>query len=192
MLPAALVLVACDPAASSSSPGPSPPIASTIDPLVPFSPSPTPFQEVTSGFAFDTLTLPTSDGGTLHALLANTALPMTVRPDGLRAFSVYLTITNAGETTWTGVPGDGATIEDEAGGTNQAEPRPSAADLHPRPARLGVSNRNLMEPVSLEPGASVDGVLVFLAGGGNRPITVSVTFDGGATHGSWATSMGPS
>ena len=54
------------------------------------------------------------------------------------------------------------------------------------------AERRQEEPVTIEPGESIQGVLLFITGGGNRPVTVSVTFDDGATLGSWATSMGPS
>ena len=190
---AAVLLAACDPAptteTTTSTTAPAP---SSIDPLVPFSPSPTPFEEITSGFAGDTLTLPTTDGGTLHVELVNTALPVEYDDAGLRPFSVYLTITNVGEDTYRGVPGRGARVTDESGGFNQAEPEPDPADLHPNPERMGVSNTNLMDEIELEPGESIDGVLLFITGGGNRPVTVSVTFDDGQTQGSWFTSMGPS
>ena len=193
-LPACLltVLLSACPGSTSTSTTPTPASPSSIDPLVPFSPSPTPFEEVTSGFAGDTLTLPTTDGGTIHVRLDTSAIPKDPGPDGLRPFSVYFTIENAGDDTWTGVPGQGARVTDEAGGFNQAEPDPRPRDLHPDPGAFGASNENLMAEITLEPGESIQGVLLFITGGGNRPVTVSVTFDDGATQGSWPTSMGPS
>jgi hypothetical protein len=187
-----LVGVACDPEPTETAPTGPPPPPPSIDPLVPFSPAPTPFEEVTSGFLGDTLTLPGTGDTTIHVDLVNTALPYDPRPDGTRPFSVFLTVTNAGDDAWTGVPGQGARVTDAAGGYNEAEADPSPADLHPRPQRLGVSNGNLMQQITLEPGESVEGVVVFLTAGGNRPVTVSVSFDGGATQGTWQTSMGPS
>ncbi len=199
VLPALLVLAvlptSCDPEATTMTTTPEPsgsPDSSGIDPLVPFSPSPTPFRETTSGYAGDTLTLPTADGGTIHVSLDNTALPKELGPDDRRPFSVYFTVTNAGDTTWAGTVGEGAKVTDANGGVNQAEPLPKPRDLHPDPESFGVSNTSLFEPVILEPGESVQGVLMFITGGGNRQITVSVTLDGGATQGTWATSMGPS
>jgi hypothetical protein len=190
---AVVVLIACDPEpATETTTGTAAPAPTTIDPLVPYSPSPTPFEQITSGFAGDILTLPASDGGTIHVELVNTALPVGYDDAGLRPFSVYLTVTNVGEDAWTGVPGRGARVTDESGGFNQAEPDPDPADLHPSPQRMGVSNTNLMDEIELGPGESVDGVLLFITGGGNRPVTVSVTFDDGTTQGSWFTSMGPS
>ncbi|HYJ61430.1 MAG TPA: hypothetical protein VE032_08210 [Actinomycetota bacterium] len=185
-----LALASCDPATTSTAPVP--PSASTIDPLVPFSPSPTPFEEITSGFSGDTLTLPTVDGGTIHVTLDTSAIPKDLDAEGLRPFSVYLTVENVGEDPWTGVPGQGARVTDEEGGFNQAEPQPRPGDLHPDPSAFGGSNENLMTEITLEPGEARQGVLLFITGGGNRPVTISVSFDDGATQGAWATSMGPS
>jgi hypothetical protein len=44
--------------------------------------------------------------------------------------------------------------------------------------------------VTVKPGTTVSGALVFHVTGGNRPITLRISLDGGATWGEWATNLG--
>ena len=159
-----------------------------VDPLVPYSPSPTPFVERTSGFLPDTLTLPTADEGKL-ALTPVTTSTTTVYVGGTRAFTVYLSVENQGDTVWSGVIGEHAQVVDLAGAVFVAE-EPVTGDLHPHPERLGGSNEDLLAPIVLAPGKTVRGALVFHITDGNRPITLRISLDGGTTWGEWATNLG--
>jgi hypothetical protein len=160
----------------------------TIDPLVPYSPAATPFIERTSGFIPDTLTLPTADGAKLFVTPVTTTMTLKFVQE-TRAFVVYVDIEDPGDAPWSGVIGTEAQVTDVAGGVFPAEPA-SAGDLHPDAERYGGSNRNLLHTVTVEPGKTVDGALVFHITGGNRAITLRISLDGGTTWGEWATNLG--
>ena len=106
-----------------------------------------------------------------------------------RALTVYLTATNPGKDAWRGTIGTDAEVTDLNGATFPAT-RPAPGDLHPDPARYGGSNRSFQRPVSIAAGGSVRGALVFHVTGGNRPITLRISLDGGTTWVEWATNLG--
>jgi hypothetical protein len=162
--------------------------AGGVDPLVPYSPSPTPFTERTSGFIPDTLTLPTSDGTKMLVTAVTTTMTMTF-VQKTRAFVVYVDIEDQGNTPWSGVVGGDAQVADANGGVFAAEAA-RKGDLHPDPERYGGSNRNLLQQITVKPGATVSGALVFHVTGGNRAITLRLSLDGGTTWGEWATNLG--
>jgi hypothetical protein len=108
---------------------------------------------------------------------------------GARAFVVYLTVRNRGDIRWTGMIGDDAEVTDLSDGVFPAT-RPAPGDLHPNPARYGGSNTSLLRRITVAPGASKQGALVFGVTGGNRPITLRISLDGGATWVEWATNLG--
>jgi hypothetical protein len=162
--------------------------SSGVDPLVPYSPSTTPFEERTSGFVPDTLTAPTGDGGRLYITPVTTTMTTAYVHD-TRALAVYLTIENPGDKAWTGTVGAHAQVTDQNGAVFPAE-QPATGDLHPDPERYGGTNRNLLRPVRISAGAKVNGALVFHPTGGNRPITLRISLDGGSTWVEWATNLG--
>jgi len=185
------VLAACTGAsttATSVAPTESVATPTGVDPLVPYSPAPTPFVERTTGFIPDTLTLPTSGGGKLHLTPVTTTMT-TAYVNETRAFVVYLSVENPGDARWTGTVGSDAQVTDLTGGVFVAQP-PAPGDLHPDPKRYGGSNQSLLKPVTLKPSASVSGALVFHVTGGNRPVTLRISLDGGTTWGEWATNLG--
>jgi hypothetical protein len=186
------VFVACTGASTTTTTSPAPdasgPAPTGVDPLVPYSPAPTPFVERTTGFIPDTLTLPTSDGGKLYLTPLTTTMT-TIYVHEARAFVVYLDVENPGEVSWTGTVGADAQVTDLTGAVFVAGPA-SHGDLHPDPQRYGGSNRNLLKPIAARPGATVQGALVFHVTGGNRPITLRISVDGGTTWGEWATNLG--
>jgi hypothetical protein len=180
-----LVLVGCDPseepATSSSAGSAARPTASSVpgpDALPPYSPSPTPFMEKTSGYRGETLTLPTSEGYKLYVTYESTSMTTEFVGDR-RSLAVWLEIKNPGDADWTGDLGADATVVDETGLSFPAVPKPTAADLHPHPER------------TIAAGDSVRGVIVFRPSGGNRDITIELSLDGGTTVASWQTAMGP-
>jgi len=185
------VLVACTGESTTTSPAvtsaPSTP-AGGVDPLVPYSPSPTPFQERTTGFIPDTLTLPSADGGKLYLTPVTTSMT-TGFVDGMRALAVYVTVENPGDAAWSGTLSAGAQVTDLNGKVFQAA-APAPGDLHPDPKRFGGSNRDLSKQITVPPGASIKGALVFHITEGNRPITLRISLDGGATWAEWATNLG--
>lgn len=165
-----------------------PTTTASVDPLVPYSPSPTPFTERTSGFIPDTLTLPTSDGSSLAVTPVTTTMTLTFVNEA-RAFVVYLDVRDRGNSPWSGVIGTNAQVTDAVGGVFPAQPA-EKGDLHPDPARYGGSNRSLLRQISVKPGTTVSGALVFHVTGGNRAITLRLSLDGGTTWGEWATNLG--
>ena len=166
-----------------------PPASSvTVDPLVPYSPPPTPFTERTSGFIPDTLTLPTSDGTKLAVTPITTTMTLEFVHE-TRALVVYLDVRDRGDQAWSGVVGADAQVTDAVGGVFPAEPA-EKGDLHPHPARYDGSNRNLLDEITVKPGTTVSGALVFHVTGGNRAITLRLSLDGGTTWGEWATNLG--
>jgi hypothetical protein len=195
---AALALTACDPSEAATDGSSSPTVAPSSptnaegepDPLVPYSPAPRDFEEKTEGYAGDTLTLPTSDGGTLHVRLDSSALQTTFVGD-VRAFSVWMTVENPGDEAWTGRPGLTMTITDPGGAVFDPIPGPTAQDLHPTPEIYGESNTDLTSTQTIAPGESLQGVTLFKLPGGYRPIVVKISLDGGTTWGQWETSFGP-
>jgi hypothetical protein len=194
---AAVALAACDrggdeptPSSSSISASETTPVSTGPDPLVPYSPSPTPFTEKTTGFAAETLTLPTSDGGKLYVTLDSTSMT-TAFVDGHRSLAVWLTIENPNDKDWTGVPGRNSRLSDELGVSFLPIPNPTDADLHPDPARYGYSNRNLDAEVTIPSGGTLQGAIVFRPTGGNRPISLEMSVDDGLTFATWETNLGP-
>jgi hypothetical protein len=197
LVAASALLAACTTSASTSSVTTSggssstdSPITSVPDPLVPFSPSPTPFVERTNGFLREAITLPTADGAAIRVTMESTAVKMAFTPENTRSLSVWLSIENAGDQPWTGTPGADVKIEDQNEGVWTAV-APTPADVHPDPERYGFSNRDLHRQVTVDPGKTVQGVLVFRPAGGNRAMTLSISFDGGSTWGSWVMNLGP-
>jgi hypothetical protein len=168
--------------------GPTPAGPSGVDPLQPYSPPATPFAERLAGFVPDTLTLPTSDGSSLRVTPETTTMTTTF-VDGTRALAVYLTIQNASDRPWKGQVGANAEIVDLTGATFPAVV-PAPGDRHPDPARYGGSNRDLMDKVPVPIGTTTKGVLVFHPTGGNRPITLRISLDDGATWAEWTTALG--
>lgn len=137
----------------------------------------------------ETLTLPTSDGQKLQITFDRTAMKAAF-VDGYRSLSVWVTITNPGESSWTGVPGADARIVDLA--PTMFEPLvPTAEDLHPHPEKYGAVNFDLQQEVTIEAGDSLQGVIMFHPPGGNRSMTLGISFDGGATWGEWQMNLGP-
>jgi len=106
-----------------------------------------------------------------------------------RALVVYLDVHDRGDLPWSGVLGANAQVTDAVGGVFPAETA-KEGDLHPDPARYGGSNRNLLREVTVKPGTTVSGALVFHVTGGNRAITLRLSLDGGSTWGEWATNLG--
>jgi hypothetical protein len=169
----------------ASTPTPSP---SGVDPLVPYSPPPTPATASTSGFVPDVLTASTEGGGSVQLTPVTTTMTTTY-VDETRALTVYLTAANPGDDRWRGTIGADAEVTDLSGGVFPAT-RPAPGDLHPSPGRYGGSNRSFLRPVSIPAGGSVKGALVFHVTGGNRPITLRISLDGGTTWVEWATNLG--
>src|SRR5512132_727818 len=133
------------PAGSSATPG--------VDPLVPYSPPPTPHTERTSGFIPDTLTLPANGGTTVALTPVTTSMTLTFVHEA-RAFVVYLDVENPGTSAWSGIVGADAQVTDASGGVFPAEPA-RRGDLHPDPGRYGASNRNLLRSITVKPGKNV-------------------------------------
>jgi hypothetical protein len=186
-----LVVAACTgTTTSTAAPSTTTPTSSGsgVDPLVPYSPSPTPDAAATSGFIPDTLTATTDGGGSMRLTPVTTTMTMAYVHES-RAFTVYLTATNPGTNPWRGAIGADAQIADLNGAVFPST-RPGPGDLHPDPGRYGGSNRSFERPVSIAPGASAKGALVFHVTGANRPVTLRISLDGGTTWVEWATNLG--
>jgi len=160
------------------------------DPLVPYSPSPTPFVVRTEGFTGHTLTLPGSGGAALRVTLVSSALD-TRWANELRVFDVWFTLQNTGEVAWAGAPAAFMTITDEMDRVFLPLQDPRPGFLHPDPEAYGGSNLDLSQTQTIAAGATLQGVAVFRMPGAFRPVTLAISFDDGATWGSWQTSYGP-
>jgi hypothetical protein len=134
------------------------------------------------------LTAPTTGGGVVQLTPVTTTMTLGY-VDEVRSLTVYLTATNPGQDRWRGTIGDDAEVTDLAGAVFPATAA-TRGEMHPDPARYGGSNRSFQKPVSLAPGASAKGALVFHVTGGNRPITLRISLDGGTTWVEWATNLG--
>ena len=130
----------------------------------------------------------TADGGSIQLTPVTTTMT-TAYVHETRALTVYITATNAGNDRWHGTIGADAEVTDLSGATFPAT-KPAPGDLHPDPARYGGANRSFQRPVSIPGGGSVTGALVFHVTGGNRPITLRISLDGGTTWVEWATNLG--
>jgi hypothetical protein len=134
------------------------------------------------------LTAPTTGGGVVQLTPVTTTMTLGY-VDEVRSLTVYLTATNPGQDRWRGTIGDDAEVTDLAGAVFPATAA-TRGEMHPDPARYGGSNRSFQKPVSLAPGASAKGALVFHVTGDNRPITLRISLDGGTTWVEWATNLG--
>jgi hypothetical protein len=169
----------------TSAPGPTP---TGVDPLIPYSPSPTPHAAATTGFIPDPLTATTDGGGSIRLTPVTTTMT-TAYVHGTRALTVYLTATNPGDERWRGTIGADAEVTDLTGAVFP-DTKPAAGDLHPDPSRYGGSNRSFRRPISVAGGGSVKGELVFHVTGGNRPITLRISLDSRTTWVEWSTNLG--
>lgn len=196
-----VALAACDPdveptptpsgatgAPTSTDPGSQAPEGP--DPNVPYSPRPSELVPRTTGFVTETLTLPITEDARMLVTVDSTALRREYQ-DSYRPMSVWATFENPGDEPWTGVPAEYATISDEAGAVFEPIPNAPPGDLHPDPDAYGASNRDLTQRMTIGPGESIQGVIVFHPTGGNRFITISISMDGGNVWGEWSTTMGP-
>jgi hypothetical protein len=190
LLVGAVAFAACTGSSGDGAPTsePTPASASGVDPLQPYSPPATPFAERQAGFVPDTLTLPTSDGGKLYVTPVTTTMTTTFE-HGTRAFAVYLTVENPGDEKWQGSLGADAEVRDLTDAVFPAE-RPGPGDEHPHPGTYGGVNRDLLRTVTVPPGGTVKGVLVFHPTGGNRPVTLRISLDDGTTWAEWTTALG--
>jgi hypothetical protein len=196
---AVLLLGACeaggdDPRPTPAPSAPAPPSASPSptgvgqDPLVTWSPQPTPVGQRGQGWLRETLLVTAPGGVELHVEPVSTSMTLEFR-DGTRSLAVWIEIENAGDRDWSGVFGSDATLTDDLGNTFLPVAVPTPDDLHPEPERYGLTNRNLMQPVDVPAGERVQGVLVFRPTLGNRAARLNVTLDGERTT-SWVVNIG--
>jgi len=198
---ALVLLAACDagsvddptptttPRPTSAAPEPDPgPQAVGQDPLVTWSPQPTPVGDRSEGWLRETLAVTTADGGRLHVTPVSTSMTLEF-VDNARSLAIWLEVANVGDEDWTGSLGADASLTDELGGTFLPVASPTSADLHPDPDRYGYANRNLVPALTIPAGETVQGVIVFRPTGGNRPLRLHLTLDGARTT-SWVVNLG--
>jgi hypothetical protein len=179
----ALALMACDSGSTRDS-APSAEIEEPTPPVLSVSASPS-IVATSTGWLGQELTLDAGDT-TLRVTAESTSLSY-LDPVALpRSFSVFITIKNTGDEPYHGAPGSSAVIVDEFDARFEVDPSPEADMLHPDPERYGYSNLNLAAPVTIPPGGSVQGVIVFHTTGGYREITINLPIPGGDT-GAWVT-----
>ena len=169
VLAAVFVLAACDGDGSSSATETSPPAtgatvapSAAASPYLVYSPPPPPEGPITTGYLGQTLTLDVGEGRSLKLTFHSTAMSAVAATENVpRQFSVWLTVENPSDSPWRGDLGPLAHVDDDIGGNVPADPSPAPGDFSTAATRLGFSNRNLAKPVSVPPGGSVEGVLVF-------------------------------
>ncbi len=145
-------------------------------------------EPISDGYVGQTLTLDV-EGTPLRVTFLSTALDSVAAiPDRPRTFSVWFSVENAGDEPWTGNLGSGALITDEFAGA--VAPQSSPSSFSAAAERLGYRNRNLATELSIEPGARVDGVMVFELYGGNRDIELVLEPAGSEGPVTWLTKFG--
>jgi len=198
VLAAVLILAACDGDGSSSATETGPPAtdASAVPtaaatPYLVYSPPPPPSGPITTGYLGQTLTLDAGDGQDLTLTFHSAAMSAVAATENVpRQFSVWLTVENPSDSPWRGDLGPLAHVDDDIGGNVPADPSPAPGDYSKAAARLGFSNRNLAKTISIPPGGSVDGVLLFQMYGGNRVVHITIDSPAGAGPIIWETNFG--
>ncbi|MEO8476670.1 MAG: hypothetical protein ABI572_06415 [Actinomycetota bacterium] len=197
-LVAVFVLAGCDGAGTSSTPEPSTslttgtgPSSAPATPYLVYSPPPSPSGPITTGYLGQTLTLGVGEGRSLKLTFHSTAMNAVAATENApRHLSVWLTVENPSDSPWRGNLGSLAHVDDDIGGNVPADPSPASGDFSTAATRLGFSNRNLAKLLSIPPGASVEGVLVFQIFGGNRVISITIDSPAGADPVAWETNFG--
>lgn len=176
-------------ASSTSQPQPASPDPSASPSFAPVYEPPAPSGEpITEGYVGQTLTLDVA-GSPLRVTFQSTALDSVAAiPDQPRTFSVWVAVENAGNEPWTGSLGSGTLITDEFAGA--VAPLASPTSFSAAAERLGYRNRNLAAELSVEPGATIQGVLVFELYGGNRDVELVIEPSGSAGPVVWLTKFG--
>jgi hypothetical protein len=196
----ALALAACDGGGSSTStPSTSTPSAAATtpastgaaSPYLVYSPPPPPSGPITSGYLGSTLTLDVGAGQRLRLTFHSTAMSAVAAIENQpRQFSVWLTVENPNDAPWKGNLGPLAHVDDDIGGNVAVDVSPAPGDFSTAAKRLGFSNRNLAEPISIPAGTSVDGVLLFQMYGGNRVVYITIDSPSGGDPIIWETNFG--
>ncbi|MEX2274199.1 MAG: hypothetical protein WEA10_01345 [Actinomycetota bacterium] len=115
----------------------------------------------------------TGGANDLVVTLETTAFdPVFDGPD--RTFWMYLTVENAGESTWRGVPEADALLTDELDGRFRPERAPSRRERSSDAGSFGYDDVDLTRPIAVAPGGSVQGVLVFRVTGGPREVVLDL------------------
>jgi hypothetical protein len=198
VLAAVLVLAACDGDGSSSATETSAPatdatVAPTAaaTPYLVYSPPPPPSGPITTGYLGSTLTLDVGGGRHLELTFHSTAMSAVAATENVpRQFSVWLTVENPSDSPWRGDLGPLAHVDDDIGGNVPVDPSPAPGDYSTAATRLGFSNRNLAKPISIQPGGSLKGVLLFQMYGGNRVVFITIDSPSGADPIAWETNFG--
>ncbi len=107
-----------------------------------------------------------------------------------RALAVYLTARTPEKHAWTGATGTDAEVTDLNGAVFRPRPDRHPATSIPIPGATAGRTRPSSGRSSIAPGSSARGALVFHVTGGNRPITLRISLDGGTTWVEWATNLG--
>jgi len=191
----ALAVAACDGNGGSSSETDTPPAPSTDTPTpapyAVYTPPPPPSEPITTGYLGQTLTLDVGGGQHLRLTFHSTAMNAVAATENVpRQFSVWLTVENPTDSPWRGNLGPLAHVDDDIGGDVGADPSPAPGDFSTAATRLGYSNRNLAKAVSIPPGSSVDGVLLFQMYGGNRLVHITIDAPAGGDPIVWETNFG--
>lgn len=165
--------------------------SSSSPPYLVYSPPPPPDGPITTGYLGETLTLDVGDGQALRLTFHSTAMnAVAATVDAPRHFSVWLTVENPSDAPWRGNLGPLAHVVDDLGGDVVADPSPGPGDLSAAAAHLGYSNHSLAKTISIPPGGSVDGVLLFQMYGGNRVVSITIDSPSGGTPIAWETNFG--
>jgi hypothetical protein len=109
-------------------------------------------------------------GDDLVVTLTGTAFdPEFVTPE--RTFWMYLSIENRGKEPWRSRPAT-AVLRDELGGRFRADPRPTPAELVSDARSFGFRDADLSRPISVRPGETLEGVLLFHVPGAPREVVL--------------------
>lgn len=160
-------------------------------PYLVYSPPPPPSGPITTGYLGQTLTLDVGGDQRLELTFHSTAMSAVAAVENVpRRFSVWLTVENPTDAPWRGNLGPLAHVDDDLGGSVAADPSPAPGDFSTAADRLGFSNKNLAKPISIPPGGSVDGVILFQMYGGNRVVHITIDSPAGGDPIVWETNFG--
>lgn len=129
----------------------------------------------------DGATIHDGTGAELEVTLSSTAVPPDPAESGNELVEIFLTLENTGDVAYSGNPSEGATLYSTPSGA--AEPVVGEAGIT---GPFGEQVTDLNAEITLEPGESIDGFIVFEIPPGEEHTFFDIVLEGGSETAEWS------